>query len=465
MSALSAAPSPSLVEAAPWSALVVDDDPGVRQSIRLCLEAAGARVLGVGGVSAALEALERSDYDVVFLDLWLGSTSGLDALPEVLRRRADVQVVVVTAFATYESAVEAMRRGAADYLPKPFTPEQVRHAAGRVLEARRLRQRVRELEERLATTDLEISFESQSAEYRIFLRTAERAAGSEGVVLLRGESGTGKNVLAHWMRDRSPRRDRPFVAVNCPALGGDLMVSTLFGHKRGAFTGAVTDEPGKVQEAAGGTLFLDEVGELAADAQARLLRFLNDQRYERVGEARERRADVRLIAATNRDLAADVAAGRFREDLFYRLDVLTLIVPPLRNRREDVLPLARRFLAFFAVRQDRQGLAFSTAAEAALTSYDWPGNLRELRNAVERAVILTPQGQIVPADLGIPAAGAEGAARPGAVAVGELVSLDGLEREHIAQVVARTPTLEAAARVLGIDPTTLQRKRRRYDLV
>jgi NtrC-family two-component system response regulator AlgB len=207
------------------------------------------------------------------------------------------------------------------------------------------------------------------------------------------------------------------------------------------------------------------VGELAADAQARLLRFLNDQRYERVGEARERRADVRLIAATNRDLAADVAAGRFREDLFYRLDVLTLVVPSLRSRREDVLPLARRFLAFFAVRQDRQGLAFSTAAEAALAGYDWPGNLRELRNAVERAVILTPQGQIAPADLGIPAADAAAGARPGGVAVGELVSLDGLEREHIAQVVARTPTLDAAAKVLGIDPTTLQRKRRRYDLV
>src|ERR1044072_604931 len=206
MSALSAAPSPSLVQAAPWSALVVDDDPGVRQSIRLCLEAAGARVLGVGGGSGGVEGPRGPADEAGLLDLWLGSTSGLDALPEVLRRRADVQVVVVTAFATYESAVEAMRRGAADYLPKPFTPEQVRHAAGRGLEARRVRRGVREREERLATTDLEISFESQSAEYRIFLRTAERAAGSEGVVLLRGESGTGKNVLAHWMRDRSPRR-------------------------------------------------------------------------------------------------------------------------------------------------------------------------------------------------------------------------------------------------------------------
>jgi NtrC-family two-component system response regulator AlgB len=450
--------------ASPFSALIVDDDAGVRQSLRLCLEAEHARVFGVATTSGALDALDRGRFDVVLLDLWLGSESGLDVLPEILRHQPGVAVIVITAFATIESAVTAMKLGAVDYLPKPFTPDQVRHATRRVLEQSALRRRVSELEERLGQTDVEGFFSSSSPAFARFLESAARVAAADCVVLLRGESGTGKNVLARWLRAMSPRAEAPFVSVNCPALSPELSSSTLFGHKRGAFTGAVADAVGKVQEAEGGTLFLDEVGDLGADTQARLLRFVNDRSYERLGEARENRADVRLVAATNRPIEEEVRAGRFREDLFFRLNVVTLTLPPLRERRQDVLPLAQHYLRFFA-KSHRRDLAFSADAERAMLGYSFPGNLRELRNAVERATILAPGPSIEAEDLGIPCAppGRDGGPRP-AVALGADVSLEELEREHIAQVVARAPTLDAAARTLGIDATTLQRKRKRYGL-
>jgi NtrC-family two-component system response regulator AlgB len=452
-----------------WSALIIDDDPGVRQSLRLCLEADHARVLGVGTASGALEALERGRFDVVFLDLWLQSESGLAVLPEVLRRQPGVGVIVITAFASFESAVEAMKTGAVDYLPKPFTPEQVRTAARRVVTANVLKRQLVELQDRLDETEGESCFETRSPAYAAFLQTAARAAASDAVLLLRGESGTGKNVLARWARKHSHRADGRFVTVHCPLLSSELMSSALFGHRKGAFTGAVADAVGKVEEAEGGTLFLDEVADLSADAQGRLLRFLNDRTYERLGEARERRADVRLIAATNRPLEDEVRAGRLREDLFFRLNVITLTLPPLRERCEDLLPLARHYLRFFECRQGRHNLEFSPGCEQAILASPWPGNLRQLRNAVERAVILTPASVIEAADLGLAAAGgkAAGDSDPGPrgpAALGADVSLEEIEREHIARVVARAPSFEAAARTLGIDVTTLQRKRKRYGL-
>jgi NtrC-family two-component system response regulator AlgB len=449
-----------------WAALVVDDDPGVRQSLRLCLEAAGARVLGVAMGAAAIEALDRGRFDVVFLDLWLGADAGLDVLPQLLARQPDVGVIVVTAFASFETAVEAIKRGAVDYIPKPFTPDQVRLAAGRVLESQRLKRRLAELEEALDESGEELRFESESPGFRRFLQLAARAAASEAVVILRGESGTGKNVFARWIRANSPRADGPFASVNCPALSGDLMISALFGHRKGAFTGAVSDVAGKVQEAEGGTLFLDEVGELSAEAQARLLRFLNDRTYERLGEAKERRADVRILAATNRALEDDVQAGRFREDLYYRLNVLTLPVPSLRERAEDIIPLAGHYLHQFGRKQRRLGLSFSEATAHALQTHDWPGNLRELRNAVERAVILAPADRLEPADLGLDDADLSAVVASGGPAstLGAPVSLAAIEREHVARVIARAPSLEAAARTLGIDATTLQRKRKRFGL-
>lgn len=448
----------------PWSALIIDDDAAIRQSIRLCLEAENARVVHVGTPAGGLDALDRSQFDVIFLDLWLGSRSGLDLLPEILRRQPEAGVIVITAFATYETAVEAMKLGAVDYLPKPFTPEQVRNASKRVVTAGLLNRQLSELRERLSESESETRFETCSPVYASFLTTAERAAGSEAVVLLRGESGTGKNIMARWIRAHSRRSDGPFVTVHCPMLSNELMSSVLFGHKKGAFTGAVSDSVGKVEEAEGGTLFLDEIGDLTADAQARLLRFLNDRTYERVGEAKERQSDIRLVAATNRALEDDVAEGRFREDLLFRLNVITLTLPPLRTRQEDLLPMARHYLACFERRQARQNLSFSESCEKAMTSYNWPGNLRELRNAVERAVILCPASVIEAADLGLASVTKLESSSPSDVQLGADVSLEDLEREHIARVVARSDSYEAAARTLGIDVTTLQRKRKKYGL-
>jgi NtrC-family two-component system response regulator AlgB len=449
-----------------WTALVIDDDPGIRQSLRLCLEVSGARVLGVATAEAALAALDRGQFDVVFLDLWLGSDSGLAALPEILRRQPQVGVVVVTAYASIESAVEAVRAGAVDYLPKPFSPDQVRLAAERVLSTRRLQRELAELQAQVQATEGELTFETRSERFRAFMQTAARVAEADCVVLLQGESGTGKNILARWLRAHSPRQAQPFVTVHCPLLSGDLMTSTLFGHRKGAFTGATADAPGKVEEAEHGTLFLDEVAELSPDAQSRLLRFLNDRTYERLGDTKERQADVRVIAATNRVLEDAIREGRFREDLYFRLNVVTLHVPPLRERPEDVLPLAHHYLGVFRTRQGRRTLSFTPSCEEAIRLYPWPGNMRELRHAIERAVILAPGNMVEATDLGLPA---DVSMSPGSgigttPQIGGNYTLEEIEREHIARVLARVASTEASARLLGIDPTTLQRKRKRYGL-
>ncbi|HEY2918299.1 MAG TPA: sigma-54 dependent transcriptional regulator, partial [Candidatus Binatia bacterium] len=276
----------------------------------------------------------------------------------------------------------------------------------------------------------------------------------------RGESGTGKTVLARTIHSLSPRSKHPFVVVNCPTLSEELLASELFGHSRGAFTGAVRDQAGRVEAAEGGTLFLDEIGEISPSLQAKLLRFLEEKEFERLGESKTRRADVRLIAATNRDLEDHVRKGLFREDLLYRLNVIDLQMPPLRERPEDILRLARRFLGFFAKSMRRQTPEFSKAAEAALLSYPWPGNVRELRNAIERAVILWPARVIEPE--AFPAhITAHGKAT--APQLGGDFTLDEIEQEHIARVAARASTLEEAAAILGIDASTLWRKRKKYE--
>jgi NtrC-family two-component system response regulator AlgB len=440
--------------------LVVDDEKNIRATLEVCLEAIGCEVRSAANGEAALTALAERPFDLAFLDLRLGSESGLDLLPRMLAESPGLAVVLVTAYATVDTAVEAVRRGAADYLPKPFTPEQIRLVVEQVASQRSDRRRLDALERELRESVPEIDFETAAPTMRAALETIARAARSEAPVLLRGESGTGKGVLARALHAQSPRHAGPFVAVNCPTLSDDLLTSELFGHARGAFTGAVRDQPGRVEAAQGGTLFLDEIAEIAPSLQAKLLRFLQEKTFERIGETKTRRADVRIVAATNRDLAADVAAGRFREDLYYRLAVVEVSVPPLRERPEDVLRLARRFLAFFSRAAGRSEQKLSAAAEAALAGYAWPGNVRELRNAMERATILWPSAVIEPDALPERIA----AATPAGPRLGGDVTLEALEREHIRRVLERAPTLEEAARILGIDDSTLWRKRKRYEL-
>jgi NtrC-family two-component system response regulator AlgB len=279
-------------------------------------------------------------------------------------------------------------------------------------------------------------------------------------VLLHGESGTGKTVLARRIHALSRRSHRPFVVVNCPTLSEELLTSELFGHAKGAFTGAVRDQPGRVEAAEGGTLFLDEIGEITPSLQAKLLRFLEEKEFERLGENKTRHADMRTVAATNRDLEEHVRKGLFREDLLYRLNVIDLQLPPLRERREDVLRLARRFLVFFARSARRPAQELSSAAEAALLAYRWPGNIRELRNTIERAVILWPAQVIEPEAF---PAHISTHGKSAATQLGGDFTLDAIESEHIRRVIARAPTLDDAAATLGIDASTLWRKRKKIE--
>jgi NtrC-family two-component system response regulator AlgB len=441
--------------------LLIDDDPSLRKMLRLTLETLGHRVTEAADGARAQEALGHRHFEVAFLDLRLGREQGLDLLPALLRLAPGLAVVVVTAYATIETAVEAMRRGAFDYLPKPFTPNQLRLVLDRVAQLRRLQSHVEDLEEQVRAVVPEADLQKEEPAMRQALEVAFKAGPTDATVLLRGESGTGKGVLARAIHARSQRAAAPFVTVHCPSLSAELLESELFGHARGAFTGAVQDTAGRVAAAEGGTLLLDEVGDLPLALQPKLLRLLQEKRYERVGETRTRASDARILAATNRDLQAAVAGGAFREDLLYRLNVIEVVVPPLRQRRRDLLPMAEHLLHFFAHQTGKVVSGFTEEARAALERYPWPGNVRELRNAVERGVLLCSGPEVGLADL--PAqVGAQGPAA--ALQVGGAVTLEELEAEHIRRILGSRATLEEAAGVLGIDPSTLYRKRKRYGL-
>lgn len=435
--------------------LVVDDEKNIRRTMTLALESMDHEVDSASNRATALAGLKASTFDVVLLDLRLAQEDGLELLQEILRISPQTAVIIVTAYASIESAVEAMRRGAYDYLPKPCTPEQVRQVLARVEKTKRLERRVAELESRLGGDGPQADLTSESPAMQKVLDIAMKAADSEATVLILGESGTGKSVLARAMHQRSPRRNGAFVTVSCPSLSRELLESELFGHVKGAYTGAHADTLGKVAAADGGTLFLDEIGELPMEIQAKLLRLLQEREYERVGETKPRRANVRVISATNRDLAKAVPAGKFREDLFYRLNVITLRLPSLKERAEDLDKLAMNHLRFLASRSGKNVSGFSPAAMDAIRAYAWPGNLRELRNIIERAVILSSGECIGPADLG------DTLQHGSEVRLGGKFSLEQIESEHIRRVIASSKTLDEAAAVLGIDPATLYRKRKR----
>jgi NtrC-family two-component system response regulator AlgB len=400
-------------------------------------------------------------FDTVFLDLKLGADDGIATLGKLLKAQPALTVVMFTAYANIATAVEAMRLGAFDFIPKPFTPDQIRAVLARIEKTRALESRVRSLESELASESPPIDLESAEPTTQRTLEVAFRAAPSSATILLLGPSGTGKSVLAREIHARSLQKNAAFVTVSCPSLSRELLESELFGHVKGSFTGAMNDTLGKVAAADGGTLFLDEIGELPPEIQPKLLRLLQEREYERVGEAKTRRANVRVIAATNRDLAAEVKAGKFREDLFYRLNVISLVLPGLRDRPADLVRLAETYRRFFATRIGRKVAGFSPAAMAAFAGYGWPGNLRELRNVVERAVILSLGETIELCDLP-----EEFGLKPEpTVAVGARVTLDALEGEHLRRILAGSRSLDEAARTLGIDPATLYRKRQKLGLL
>ena len=441
--------------------LIVDDEPSIRRTTRVAVESAGHSAAEAPNAARALKAAEDEGFDAVFLDLKLGADDGLDVLGRLLKVQPAPAVILFTAYANIATAVEAMRRGAFDFIPKPFTPDQIRAVLAKVGKAHALELRVQALESDLASGAPPVDLESDDPAMQRALQIAFKAAETPANILILGPSGTGKSILARELHKRSARRDAAFVTVNCPSLSRELLESELFGHARGSFTGAVAETAGKVAAADGGTLFLDEIGELPLEIQPKLLRLLQEREYERVGEALPRRADVRVIAASNRDLAAEVKAGRFREDLFYRLNVIAVSLPGLRERPADLKRLADGARRYFATRAGKGHVGFSRAVADAFASYAWPGNLRELRNVIERAVILAPGETIELADL---PEGFSSSAQP-AVAVGARVTLDQLETEHVRRILASSRNLEEAARTLGIDPATLYRKRAKLGLL
>jgi NtrC-family two-component system response regulator AlgB len=443
----------------PLSVLVVDDEQNIRKTLSYCLTAEGHAVHAVSNPGDAVDAARRRSFDLALVDLRLGAEDGLDLIPLLVAESPWMKVVVITAYASVESAVEAMRRGATDYIAKPFSPDHVRVITRRIARLRQLEAEVAGLRDEARLPDPAEAPRSRNSAMQRVIEAAKKAATSEATILLTGESGTGKSVLARAIHRASPRARKPFRIVACPAFPSSLLESELFGHARGAFTGATGDQPGIIAACEGGTLFLDELGDLPLPVQAKLLRFIQDKEYERLGDPTTRRADVRIVAATNADLEARVAEGRFREDLFYRLNVIRLTVLPLRERPEDILPLAGEFLARLARANHKVLLGFTPEAAEALAGHPWPGNVRELENAIERAVILSGGDRIDRADLPV-----QVAPRPGSPEVGDRVPLATIEELHIRRILADTPSLKEAADILGIDQATLWRRRKAYGI-
>ncbi len=435
--------------------LIIDDDAAIRDTLGIALESNGFFVVKVADDKVALSQIQEIDFAAVFLDLKLGNKSGLDLLPEIKSLAPETQVILMTAYGSIPTAVQAIKLGAFDYITKPFKPAQARQLLQRALQVRRLEEKVRELEDRTPPVDWRQS--SKTAAMQALVKEATKVASSDVSVLLLGESGTGKSALARFIHEKSPRYAESLVTIHCPSLSHDLLESDLFGYVSGAFTGATQSHAGKIAAAEGGTLFLDEIGELPLSIQPKLLRLLQERQYERVGDNRTRHANIRVIAATNRDLKTAVAQGSFREDLYFRLNVVPLQLSPLRERREEILPLARQFVQHFARLGGKRISGLSETAAARLENYFWPGNMRELCNAMERAVIFSTGSHIeveqLPSEIvhqgrPIPSIGGE-------------FSLEEIEAEHTRLILSRKATIHEASRVLKIDPTTLLRKRRK----
>lgn len=439
--------------------LVIDDEANIRKTVRMYLKSSGHTCSVAGSLEEALQCSRKDRFDVALLDLRLGTDNGLDLISSLLGDNPELKIVVMTAYSSVDTAVSAMKLGAFDYIGKPFNPAQIDVILAKAEKIRNMENRLSSLDSDLKALHPEGILDSANPAMRRILEMAHQVAGSDAIVLLRGESGTGKTVLAKAIHRWSRRADAPFGVVSCPSLSPELLASELFGHVKGAFTGAVKDNPGRISACDRGTLFLDEIGDLPQAIQPQLLRFIQDKEYEPVGSSRTHRADVRIIAATNVPLEEAVREKRFREDLFFRLNVFQLEIPPLRERPEDIDRFATEMLAFFAGNNHKHIVGFSEAAMQALHSYSWPGNLRELRNAVERGVILAGGDTVELAHLP-ETLYPSGPSRQ----ADKMCTLSELEKHHIARVIAATASLQEAAEKLGIDQTTLWRKRKQYGL-
>ena len=443
--------------------LVVDDDPYIQEALGDRLESLGYRVARASDGKQALELIDHQDPQMVFLDIEMPGMKGLDVLREIRAREKDFPVVMITAYGSVDLAVEAMKEGAYDFIPKPFKANHIALVVEKAMERQRLRREKEVLSEEVDKRYRLVA--GNSAKLNAAISGAKKAAGSKSTILLLGESGTGKELFARAIHNWSERKDRPFIAINCVGLSKELLESELFGYEKGAFTGATQLKRGKIEIANGGTVFLDEVGDISEELQAKLLRFLQEREFERVGGTQLIRVDVRIIAATNRNLEVAVKEGRFREDLYYRINVVPIVLPPLRGRKEDVPVLAQFFMQRFSIESKKSFTEISQEALEALSAYDWPGNVRELANVIERAVVLgqPPIIQIEDLSPGIVAAEGEIDNRPTPVSYHE--SVDEYRREVIVSALAQTQgNRAAAARLLGLQRSYLLRLMKAFNI-
>jgi DNA-binding NtrC family response regulator len=445
--------------------LLVDDDEAFRKALARELARVGYEVATADSGAAALERIAEREPDVVLLDLRLPDRDGLEVLEAIRAKSPATDVIMLTGHGSIDTAIQSVRAGAFDYIAKPCPLDELEVRIQRALERQSLRRRASLLERGLTPPDVAGSFVGESAEFRRLAELVARVAPSDSTVLITGETGSGKEMVAKLIHARSPRRSRPFVVVECAALQESLLQSELFGHERGAFTGADRAKPGLFEVAHGGTIFLDEIGEVSQATQVQLLRVLDTSSFRHVGGTAEIRVDVRVLAATNRELPAMVKQGLFREDLFYRLSTITIEVPPLRRRAADVARLAEHFVAGWNERYGSSKRLSSGALEV-LQRHDWPGNVRELQHAIEAATVVCDGGEIRPEHLPRSLTAPSPALATLGTAETSLPTLEQMEREHIARALRATDGHRGhAARMLGISERNLYRKLREYGLL
>lgn len=437
-------------------ALIIDDDRNILTTLEVYLEDKGLEVAGASTGVHGIELFQREKPDLVLLDMKLPDRDGLEVLKEIITSNIKTQVLMITAYATIETAVSAVKMGAFDYLPKPFVPGQLDLVIERL-------NRFHALEKEIASLKgifSEGGILARNHKMRRVLQNARQAAESNAIILISGESGTGKGLLAHLIHDWSPRAGKPFITVDCAGFQENLLESDLFGHVKGAFTGALRDKMGKLKLAEGGTVFLDEVSEIPQSIQGKLLRFIQDREFERVGDPMPQQVDVRVIAATNKDLDEMVKEGAFREDLYFRINVLEIFLPALRERPEDISILADYYLKRASRMNAKQIQGIAADALQCMQEYPWPGNIRELINVIERGVIMARDKELKMDDL--PQGIVNFKAITGSSAPHQ--NLADIEKDHIQKVILSTNSLEEAANILGIDPATLWRKRKKYQI-
>jgi len=446
-----------------WHILVVDDEEAMTESLAAWLREDGYTVDTASSGREAIEKARAREYAIYFLDLKMPGLDGIETMMEIRKLQKEASVIIITAYATVDTAIAAMKEGAQEYVVKPCHPQEISLLVERIVRVKNLQRENAILRRKLTRQYRFHDLVSKSPRMAEIFELVREVASQRSTVLVQGESGTGKELVARAIHFSGERGERPFVAVSCAALAETLLESELFGHEKGSFTGAVAQKKGKFELADGGTLFLDEIGDISPKLQVDLLRVLQERRFFRVGGTAEIAVDVRVIAATHHDLAADVREGRFRDDLYYRLNVINIRLPPLRERREDVPLLAQEFLDRLAHELGREVSGISEEALRVLMDHEWPGNVRELENAVERALVTCKAGVLGAEDFAF-------LSRPAAPATTGLslpagLTLQDLEREYIAATLRRTEgNVKAAAEALGIDRSTLYEKVKRYEI-